>query len=137
MYEHDWTVRFADTDPHRIAHYPNIVVAVHDVADRFMEAIGYPFWELTSEYGYGLPIVEVHAEFTAPVRAGDVVTIQLTPALGDRSVRFSYEARLQDGSLAFTAYEQRACVPVDGDRAMAIPDDLRAAMAPYAADGEA
>ena len=133
-YEYDWTVRFADTDPHRIAHYPNIVVAVHDVSERFMEAIGFPFWELTGEQGYGLPIIEFHAEFDRPLRAGDVVTIALTPGLGDRSVRFEYVATL-DGETAFTAYEQRACVPVEGDRAMELPGELRAAMEPYAADG--
>ncbi len=135
MYEHDWTVRFADTDPFRIAHYPSIVEAIHDVSDRFMEAIGFPFWEITGEHGYGLPIVEFHAEFERPVRAGDVVTVRLTPDLGERSVRFAYEAAREDGSLAFTAYEQRACVPVDGDGAVALPDDLREALAPYADDG--
>nr|NIS37406.1 acyl-CoA thioesterase [Actinomycetota bacterium]NIU70989.1 acyl-CoA thioesterase [Actinomycetota bacterium]NIW32935.1 acyl-CoA thioesterase [Actinomycetota bacterium]NIX25085.1 acyl-CoA thioesterase [Actinomycetota bacterium] len=62
-FEHEWTVRFADTDPFRIAHYPDIVVAIHDVADRFMESIGFPFWELSGEHGYGLPIVEFHVEF--------------------------------------------------------------------------
>lgn len=132
MYEHEWTVRFADTDPFQIAHYPDIVVAIHDVADRFMEAIGFPFWELTGEHGYGLPIVEFHVEFEQPVRAGETVTVQLLPDLGDRSVRFDYTALAADGSVAFTAYEQRACVPVEGDRAMALPDDLREAMAPYA-----
>ena len=137
MYEYDWTVRFADTDPHRIAHYPNIVVAIHDVSDRFMEAIDFPFWELTGEHGYGLPIIEFHAEFSRPCHAGDVVTIQLTPDLGSRSVRFSYEAFHEDGSLAFSAYEQRACVPVDGESAMEIPDDLRAAMEAYTVDEDA
>lgn len=132
MYEHEWTVRFADTDPFQIAHYPDIVVAIHDVADRFMESIGLPFWELTGEHGYGLPIVEFHVEFEQPVRAGETVTVQLVPDLGDRSVRFDYTALAADGSVAFTAYEQRACVPVEGDRAMALPDDLREALAPYA-----
>jgi 4-hydroxybenzoyl-CoA thioesterase len=133
MFEHDWTVRFADTDPARIAHYPDIVVAIHDVSDRFMESIGYPFWELTAEHGYGLPIVEVHAEFERALRAGDVVTIGLTPVLGNRSVRFEYEGHLPDGTLAFTAYEQRVCLPVDGDQAVELPDDLREAMGPYTA----
>lgn len=40
-----------------------------------------------------------------------------------------YEAHMGDGSLAFTAYEQRACVPVDGERGMEKPDDLREAKA--------
>lgn len=134
MYEHDWTVRFADTDPARIAHYPDIIVAIHDVSDRFMESIGYPFWELTGDHGYGLPIVEVHAEFEHALKAGDVVTITLVPELGTRSLRFDYEGHKQDGTRAFTAYEQRVCLPVDGDRSIELPDDLREALEPYVAD---
>lgn len=134
MYEHEWTVRFSDTDPFGIAYYPDIVDAIHDVSDRFMEAIGFPYWEISSDYGYGLPIIEFHVEFDQPLRAGDTVTIQLRPELGTTSVRFEYEAVAPDDSTAFTAYEQRACVPVDGDRSMAVPDDLREAMAPYLAE---
>jgi 4-hydroxybenzoyl-CoA thioesterase len=127
-------VRFADADPQRIAHYPAILVAIHGVSDRFMEAIGFPFWELIEADGFGLPIVEVHAEFDEALRAGDVVTITLRPVLGTRSVRFEYEGHLADGTRAFSAYEQRVCLPVDGDRAIEMPDELREAMAPYAAD---
>ncbi len=133
MYEHEWTVRFSDTDPYGIAYYPDIVDAIHDVADRFMEAIGFPFWEISSDHGYGLPIIEFHVEFEQPIRAGDTVRIQLRPELGNTSVRFEYEAIGPDQTVVFSAYEQRACVPVDGDRSEPVPDDLRDAMAPYLA----
>lgn len=128
MYERTWTVRFSDTDPFGIAHYPRIVDAVHETSDMYMEEIGWPFWELSLEHGFGLPIVEVDLEFERPVRAGDEVAIRLTPALGERSVRFEYEAIRPDGTVGFSGFEQRVCVPKDGDSAMALPSELRGAM---------
>lgn len=131
MYERVWTVRFSDTDPHGIAHYPRIVDAVHETSDMFMEEIGWPYWRTHGEEGFGLPIVEVNFDFERPMRGGDKVTISLTPELSERSVRFSYEART--GSIRnFGGYEQRVCLAMGDDSAMAIPAGLRAAMAPYA-----
>jgi len=129
MYERVWHVRFSDTDPFGIAHYPRIVEAIHETSDMFMEDIGFPFWEQAEE-GYGLPLVEMNFEFESPAEAGDDVTIELTPELGTSSVRFDYVARV-DGELAFSGYEQRVCTQTSGKGAMELPDDFRTAMEPY------
>ena len=71
--------------------------------------------------------------FERPVEAGDDVTVELTPSLGTRSVRFEYVAR-RDGDVAFSGYEQRVCARTGGEGSMEIPDDLRAAMEPYASE---
>lgn len=133
MFEHEWTVRFSDADMHGIAHYPRIVEAVHETSDVFMQEIGWPFWEVHREEGFGLPIVEANFDFQRPLRGGDRVRIGLVPSLGDRSVRFEYEARRGDEAV-FTAYEQRVCTAMDEGGAMAVPDYLREAMAPYVED---
>ena len=133
MYEHEWTVRFSDTDPFGIAHYPRIVDSIHETSDMFMEEIGWPFWELSMDHGIGLPIVEIDFEFEHPMEAGDTVAIELTPDLGERSVRFEYVGRC-DGVDTFSGYEQRVCVPKGGDSAIALPDDLRQAMGAYTDD---
>jgi 4-hydroxybenzoyl-CoA thioesterase len=130
-YERTWTVRFSDSDPFGIAHYPRIVDALHETSDMFMEEIGYPFWEISQDHGFGLPLVEIDFEFESPVEAGDEVTIALTPDLGTRSVRFDYTATC-DGTVAFEGFEQRVCAEHGGGGAIEVPDDLRAAMAPYA-----
>ena len=126
-YERVWTVRFSDTDPFGIAHYPRIVDAIHETSDMFMQEIGWPFWEISAE-GFGLPLVEMNFEFEAPVEAGDEVTVELTPDPDDRSVRLEYVARV-DGEVAFSGYEQRVCAHRDGDGARELPADLREAMA--------
>lgn len=133
MYERVWTVRFSDTDPFGIAHYPRIVDAVHETSDMFMEEIGFPFWELSKEHGYGLPLVEMSFEFENPVNAGDEVTVGLTPSLGTQSVRFEYVARCGD-EIAFSGYEQRVCAHTGAEGAMELPDDLREAMESYTDD---
>ena len=130
-FERVWTVRFSDTDPFGIAHYPRIVDAVHETSDMFMQEIGFPFWETSHDRGYGLPLVEMNFEFEAPMEAGDDIVVELTPSLGTRSVRFEYVAR-RDGEVTFTGYEQRVCAEQGGGGSLEIPDDLRAAMAAYA-----
>lgn len=133
VYERVWTVRFSDTDPFGIAHYPRIVDALHETSDMFMQEIGFPFWDISQERGFGLPLVEMNFGFENPVEAGDEVTIELTPELGTRSVRFEYVARC-GGEVAFSGYEQRVCARTGGEGAMELPDDLRAAMVEFAED---
>ena len=130
-YEREWTVRFSDTDPFGIAHYPRIVDALHETSDMFMQELGFPFWEISQEHGFGLPLVEMNFEFENPVEAGDDVTIELTPDPGGRSVRFEYVARC-DGEVAFSGYEQRVCARHGGGGSMELPDDLRQEFEAYA-----
>jgi len=132
-FERTWTVRFSDTDPFGIAHYPRIVDAVHETSDIFMQEVGFPFWELSLEHDLGLPIVEVDLEFRSSVRAGDEVLVTLQTDLGESSVRFDYEGAV-NGETAFFGFEQRVCVPPGSDQSVAIPDDLRAALATASED---
>ena len=129
-FERVWTVRFSDTDPFGIAHYPRIVDAIHETSDIFMEEVGFPFWELSRERGFGLPLVEMNFEFEAPVEAGDDVTVELSPSLGNRSVRFEYVAWC-DGRVTFSGYEQRVCAHHGGEGSRELPDDLREALTAY------
>ena len=131
MYERTWTVRFSDTDPHGIAHYPRIVDALHETSDMFMQEIGFPFWELTGDYDFGFPLVDMGFEFEAPLNAGDEVRITLTPDPSTRAVRFEYEAYVGD-TLAFSGYEQRVCAETGGGGAVEIPDEIREKFVEYA-----
>jgi 4-hydroxybenzoyl-CoA thioesterase len=131
MFERTWTVRFSDTDPHGIAHYPRIVDALHETSDMFMEEIGFPFWELAEDYGFGFPLVDTRFEFEAPLYGGDDVRITLTPDPSTRAVRLEYEAYADD-TLAFSGYEQRVCAETGGGGAREIPDEIREQFVNYA-----
>jgi 4-hydroxybenzoyl-CoA thioesterase len=133
MFERTWTVRFSDTDPHGIAHYPRIVDALHETSDMFMQEIGFPFWELTDEYEFGFPLVDIGFEFDAPLHAGDDIRITLTPDPSTRAVRFEYEGYAGD-TLAFSGYEQRVCAQTGGGGAVEIPDEIREQFVDYATE---
>jgi 4-hydroxybenzoyl-CoA thioesterase len=133
MYERTWTVRFSDTDPFGIAHYPRIVDALHETSDMFMEEIGFPFWEISQEHGFGLPLVAMDFEFENPMEAGDDVVIELTPDPGTKSVRFEYVGRC-DGEVTFSGHEVRVCAHQGGGGAREFPEDLLAALEEYADD---
>jgi 4-hydroxybenzoyl-CoA thioesterase len=128
MYEREWTARFSDTDMFKIVYYPELFNVIHDTADAFLDDLNYPFWRIIEKFEVGLPIVEANAEFSRPIRAGDTVTIALTHELSRASLRFDFEATHKDGEEAFTAYEQRVCVPIDGEGSTAIPEALRSAL---------
>jgi 4-hydroxybenzoyl-CoA thioesterase len=124
MFERIWTVRFSDTDPHGIAHYPRIVDALHETSDIFMQEIGYPFWELPENYEFGFPLVDMQFEFDEPLYAGDDVRITMTTDPSKRAVRFRYQGYDGD-TLAFSGYEQRVCAKTGGGGAVEIPDEIR------------
>ena len=133
MYTHEWTVRFSDCDPFGIAHYPRIVDAVHEVADRFMESIGFSFGTLAQEHDCGFPLIEIDLQFREKLQVDDVVTVGLCTELGNSSVRFVYEAHRGD-TLAFEGFEQRACVSTEDGDAFPIPDDIREGLASAACE---
>ncbi len=92
-----------------------------------MEEIRWPFWELTEEHSVGLPLVSIDFKFDGQVTGGDQVEIELETALGESGVQFNYRAT-HNGEVVFNGTELRVCVPVDGDRGIPIPDDLRNAL---------
>lgn len=122
-----WTVRFSDTDPFGIAHYPRMIDAIHETSDMFMQSIDWPFWKLVDEAGLGLPLVSMDFDFQSQVHGGDDVEIELTTDVGTSSVRLEYTGT-HDGEVVFTGTEFRVCVPVDGDSSTPIPDELRTAL---------
>lgn len=119
-----WTVRFSDTDPFGIAHYPRMIDAVHETSDMFMEEIGWPYWELHEEHELGLPLVAMDFDFQGQIEGGDKVEIEVGATVGDSSVQFDYRATHED-DVVFSGTEHRVCVPVDGDRSVTVPDELR------------
>lgn len=128
MYSREWTVRFGDVDMFQIGFYPRLMSEVRRTTERFMESVGYPYRDLINERELGLPIVEAGIEFESPAKAGDPLTITVTPELGEASLRFEVVAKHADGTVAFTAYEQRVCLPVGGDETVPIPEDVRLAL---------
>lgn len=128
MYVREWQARFSHVDMFRFVFYPELARVVHDTSDEFLDRLGFSYAALQDDHGVGLPLVEMGAEFERPIRVGDVLEIRLTHEAGTSSLRFDYEATNEAGEVAFSAHEQRVCVPVGEDRSTPLPDEFRAAL---------
>ncbi|WP_323174139.1 thioesterase family protein [Natrialba sp. PRR66] len=122
-----WTVRFSDTDPFGIAHYPRLIEAIHETSELFLESIGWPLWDLIDVHEIGIPLVSMDFDFTGQVSGGDEVEIRLETTVGDSSIRFHYRA-IHDGTTVFEGTEHRVCVPVNGASSISVPDEFRCAL---------
>jgi len=135
---HEVTVRFQHTDPAGIVFYPRFFEMFNEVVEEwFARGLGVDFHALHYERHLGVPTVRLEADFVRPCRLGEVLRFHLTAErLGRSAVTLALagsvggEERLR-GRVVF-AFTNGAG-HVERLAACAIPEDLRAAMARYAA----
>jgi 4-hydroxybenzoyl-CoA thioesterase len=125
-------IRFAHCDPAGIVFYPQYLVMFNGlVEDWITDGLGIPYPQLIGQRRIGLPTVSLHCEFKAVSRMGDDVTLGLqVEAIGNRSLTLQLdcasgaEQRVQVRNVIVTTR-------LDTHRAIALPDDLRAAVARF------
>jgi 4-hydroxybenzoyl-CoA thioesterase len=127
-------IRFSHCDPAGIVYFVNFFDMVGGVVeDWFREAVGLPFNEMHLERRVGFPIVNTGCEFFRPAHLGDTLKLELAIArLGRSSIEFLVTGSV-GGEEKFRARHKVAHVLLDTFRALPIPDDMRAKMAPYLA----
>ncbi|HEX5093432.1 MAG TPA: thioesterase family protein [Burkholderiales bacterium] len=125
-------IRFSHCDPAGIVYFVNFFDMVSGaVEDWFGEAIGWTFDDMHLRQRVGFPIVNTGCEFFRPCHLGDVLTLELEIAkLGRSSIEFRVTGRVA-GEEKFRARHKVAMMSLDAQRALPIPDELRAQMLPY------
>lgn len=125
-------IRFSHCDPAGIVYFVNFFDMVNGaVEDWFGEAIGFTFNEMHIQRRVGFPIVNTGCEFFRPCHLGDRLELALAIArLGGSSIEFSVTGSV-GGEEKFRARHKVAMMSLDSQRAMPIPEDLRAKMQPY------
>jgi len=125
-------IRFSHCDPAGIVYFVNFFDMVSGaVEDWFGEAIGWTFNDMHIHRRVGFPIVNTGCEFFRPCHLGDVLTLELEIAkLGRSSIEFGVTGRVL-GDEKFRARHKVALMSLDTQRALPIPDELRAKMLPY------
>jgi 4-hydroxybenzoyl-CoA thioesterase len=124
-------IRFSDCDPAGIVFYPQYFVMLNGLIEDWVnEGLGLSYHGLVAQRRIGLPTVKLDVDFRAVSRMGDAVLLGLTVLrLGSRSMTLAVrclgaetgEARMQMTQVIVTT-------SLDTHRAVAIPDDFRAAM---------
>ena len=121
-------VRFPDVDFARVVYYPRFFDYCHQVFEDFFGAeVGVPYARMLQERKVGYPSVHASADFTSPLRFGDVVRIEMaTESVGEKSINCRYRLFRQDVACAELKI---VCVSIDMDtfKGVKVPDDVRAA----------
>ena len=132
VFEIDETVRFAHCDPAGIVFFPQYLVMLNTLHERwFTEALGVPYPALISTRRTGMPTVRLECDFTAVSRHGDRLRQSLRVArLGRTSLELALAFHGGD-ELRARFRQVLVCTSLATHKPMALPDDLRAAMQRY------
>ena len=127
-YTAEFDVRWGDIDNARVVYYPRFFDYFHQTLERwFGDALGVAYYELVGPQNIGLPTVKVETEFSAPLRYGDRVRIELELAeVGSRSITVRYTAtRMPDGVVSARAKVKKVSIDNDTFTSVPIPAEWR------------
>jgi 4-hydroxybenzoyl-CoA thioesterase len=123
-------VRWSDADPAGIVFYPRFFEWFDLGTEALFASVGLPWAACFPSYDVvGVPIVESSSRFVAPVRYGDVVTVQSAVVwVREKVFRIEHEIRVAD-QLCASGFEVRAWVgrpatPAERLRARPIPAEV-------------
>ncbi len=131
MFTTDKQIRFHHCDPAGIVFYPQYFYLLSEAMEDFMAAAGKPQHEQINVLRRGWPIIRLEVDFVRMSRYGDRVAIDvMVRRIGGASVAIDYRIRGDDGD-RLKASTTVVHVDLATDRAMTIPDDVRAAFEPF------
>lgn len=80
-------VQFADTDAAGVAHFSRILCYVEEAEHDLLMKLNIPVLD-----GGGWPRVHVECDYTAPTKAGDLLSVCISPAkLGHSSILWAFD----------------------------------------------
>jgi 1,4-dihydroxy-2-naphthoyl-CoA hydrolase len=75
------TIRFADTDAAGVVFFPNYFAICHEAYEEALAVAGIELAGFFREQDVLVPIARTEAEYLRPLRAGDKITVSVTPQL--------------------------------------------------------
>ncbi|MFZ6755851.1 acyl-CoA thioesterase [Undibacterium sp. Ji50W] len=128
-------IRFAHCDPAGIVFYPRYFEMMNGVVEDWCaQGLGCSFREMHIERGIGLPTVHLETDFIRPAQLGETLMAELTVLkLGNTSVEIQVSFSGQQQDVRLKARLVLVMMDLTLRQAIAIPDELRAAMLHYCA----
>jgi 4-hydroxybenzoyl-CoA thioesterase len=125
-------VRFADCDPAGIVFFPQYLVMLNTLVERwFDEGLGIAYHAFVGERRLGLPTVRLEVDFTAISRHGDDLVQRLAVARAGRSsLELQTTFHGADDELRLRVRQVIVCTSLEDHRPRPLPGDLRAAIDP-------
>jgi 4-hydroxybenzoyl-CoA thioesterase len=128
----EYLIRFSHCDPGGIVHFPRYFDMINAaVEDWFAHSLALPFDAMHMKRRFGFPIVHTQCEFLKPCRIGERLVLELSVArIGRASLDLALCGRI-GGEERLRARNVRSMMSLETYRALPIPDELRAGMAPF------
>lgn len=122
-------VRFSHCDPAGIVFFPRYLAQLNDlIEDWFNEALEIDYANFISVRNLGLPTVKLDCEFVSPGALGTDIEWQLSiERIGNSSLALLVQG-FGNGAPRFRLRTVLVCTAGHSGGALALPDDLRAAL---------
>ena len=132
VFEVEDTIRFAQCDPAGIVFFPQYLVMLNTLHERwFGEALGVPYEHYIGVRRLGVPTVRLECDFTAISKHGDKLRQRLAVAkLGRTSLELAVEFDCS-GELRARFRQVLVCTSLATHKSYPLPDDLRSGMQRY------
>jgi len=121
-YEYEWRVRAGDTDYSGLIYTPEVVNCVVEGIEDARATVGFPN-ERFQELPYIPPVVNVDIDYLESIRVSDVLSVTLTPTVGESSVTYDATATL-NGEPAFEGTVTTVFVENESGNAIPVPNEF-------------
>ena len=132
VFEYRHTVRFSEVDQAGVVFFAHYFVIAHTALEAFFAHIGWSFADLFKAGEEGFPLVHAEADYKAPARLGDALTVRLTLSqLSTSSFTVNYEFLNAKGRPAAKVSTRHVWVKLDTFRKSPLPEKLKDQLKPY------
>ena len=126
-----YRIRFHECDPAGIVFFAAWFAIAHSIVEEFLDHIGVPFAALNGPRRTGTGLAHASADFFAPGRFGETVTVTpLVARVGSGSYRLVVHVHRDVQELVRLTLVS-ATTDLETGRAIPLPDDLRSALSCY------
>ena len=131
-YTHLRRIHFHECDPAGIVYFGHVFTFCHEGYEELMRQGGHPVEALLASPCV-FPLRHVEADYSSPMRLGDLVTISIgLGKISERSFRVEFTLTSEQGVLLAKAAHVHVAVDRATMRPVAIPEALRALLAKHA-----
>lgn len=133
---HTRAVHFDEVDAAGIVFFAKFLGYGHEAMEALFGTLPGKYHGLVVGRRIGFPAVHVEADYRAPLRFGDIVTITLdVTKIGTTSCTLRYRLTRGDGTPTATVLHTTVCCDIAGEpKKIPFPADVRALLEAYRAD---
>ena len=131
MFTRKTNVRMNDTDAAGVIYFANQLRIAHEVFEHFLDSVNLGVAHMLDNTDYRFPIIHAEADYKAPLKVGDALTINMTvDRIGDSSATFGFQILDRHGKEVGTAKIVHVAVDKTTWKKRPLPQELKDAFEP-------